>query len=558
MKPKERFYSYALLPSNCDHDASGVKDDSPIDLSTKRQSPIVPIVHSISPFASSDFDAHSITSPLNYSEWPSKYLLSNTSARNLQTQAPSSLLPYLLLNRPCFDVPPRVAESPIEYRTSKNGLIYDQYGNKYTIGQGPSGPSLIPLRSSPIIDIPKSGVYERVAHNGSHRSSLNNSSSTSSSPSTNSHQDYNETRRLLERSPTNSSLCPTPDESRINRSQNRSSNSNSSNNNSKFSLNLIRSSSFPSLVKTVKMSRKPFFLGKSCLVKSKSESSLPQFYYNQQEKSETKSPPKVATNGNNINHSKTEATRKYSKIHSAIIGQYYNKNGTDMNDSDPDKDDEDPIESGGSDDYGSDDALDLRVTNSLPRFHPDLAHPDAESLFHQINAFLNQHSPEKEEISASGPSPLDLYRQYYYCLMHQPAFASRAAAAVAVAETYAKLITSASHQNHRGIHHHASVDHSDNNTSMYETENDSPDYIINGTRAELRSADTTNNGISFDRKRISRPLTGKHVRHGTGASPSTLITLRNMIQERQRLKEIGGVEVNKYGKGKGGKRVKRK
>jgi hypothetical protein len=31
-----------------------------------------------------------------------------------------------------------------------------------------------------------------------------------------------------------------------------------------------------------------------------------------------------------------------------------------------------------------------------------------------------------------------------------------------------------------------------------------------------------------------------------------------MIQQRQRLKEIGALDVNKYGKGKGGKRVKRK
>lgn len=40
------------------------------------------------------------------------------------------------------------------------------------------------------------------------------------------------------------------------------------------------------------------------------------------------------------------------------------------------------------------------------------------------------------------------------------------------------------------------------------------------------------------KKRPTRTLTGKHVRHGTGASPSTLLTLRQMIQERQRAKEI--------------------
>lgn len=41
------------------------------------------------------------------------------------------------------------------------------------------------------------------------------------------------------------------------------------------------------------------------------------------------------------------------------------------------------------------------------------------------------------------------------------------------------------------------------------------------------------------RKRISRPLTGKHVRNGMGASPSTLVTLRKMIQDRIRLKALG-------------------
>lgn len=42
-----------------------------------------------------------------------------------------------------------------------------------------------------------------------------------------------------------------------------------------------------------------------------------------------------------------------------------------------------------------------------------------------------------------------------------------------------------------------------------------------------------------NRKRPCRALTGKHVKHGTGASPSTLITLRQKIQERQKAKELG-------------------
>lgn len=55
----------------------------------------------------------------------------------------------------------------------------------------------------------------------------------------------------------------------------------------------------------------------------------------------------------------------------------------------------------------------------------------------------------------------------------------------------------------------------------------------------------------LDRKRISRPLTGRHVRQGTGASPTTLATLRSMLKERQ-FREING------GLGENGKKSKKK
>lgn len=64
-----------------------------------------------------------------------------------------------------------------------------------------------------------------------------------------------------------------------------------------------------------------------------------------------------------------------------------------------------------------------------------------------------------------------------------------------------------------------------------DTSKDSPD----GSETELRLADTTE--LLDERKRVSRPLTGRYVRHGTGASPATLLTLRNMIQQRQRQRE---------------------
>ena len=192
---------------------------------------------------------------------------------------------------------------------------------------------------------------------------------------------------------------------------------------------------------------------------------------------------------------------------------------------------------------------------------------------------------------------LDLYKHYYYYLMQQQheqeqsTFASRV-----VAETYAKLLSSTT----KTITSPNGNDHLDRSTTtksppigfdtknqqfngksssfenngLYETKRTSPDcsqdgLIIvndgNGGITELRSADTTN-GTIFDRKRISRPLTGKHVRHGTGASPTTLLTLKNMIQQRQKLKEINQFNNNfgnnniRYGKSstKTNKRIKRK
>ena len=43
-------------------------------------------------------------------------------------------------------------------------------------------------------------------------------------------------------------------------------------------------------------------------------------------------------------------------------------------------------------------------------------------------------------------------------------------------------------------------------------------------------------------KRAPRPLTGRHVRPGTGASPKTLLLLRQKVLERMRLKDLLGDE----------------
>lgn len=50
-------------------------------------------------------------------------------------------------------------------------------------------------------------------------------------------------------------------------------------------------------------------------------------------------------------------------------------------------------------------------------------------------------------------------------------------------------------------------------------------------------------GYLSERKRIVRPLTGRHVRHGTGASPSTLASLRAMLQERKKMRDLAQSEV---------------
>ncbi|KAI1307277.1 hypothetical protein HDE_00801 [Halotydeus destructor] len=59
-------------------------------------------------------------------------------------------------------------------------------------------------------------------------------------------------------------------------------------------------------------------------------------------------------------------------------------------------------------------------------------------------------------------------------------------------------------------------------------------------KTELRSADTTNfQDFQENKKRVSRPLTGRHVRPGTGSSPATLLVLKKWLHERQRLRALG-------------------
>lgn len=59
-------------------------------------------------------------------------------------------------------------------------------------------------------------------------------------------------------------------------------------------------------------------------------------------------------------------------------------------------------------------------------------------------------------------------------------------------------------------------------------------------------------GIS-GKKRPPRALTGRHVREGTGASPSTLVSLRKAIEERQKFKKTDVIDRKSFSKKKSGK-----
>ena len=178
-------------------------------------------------------------------------------------------------------------------------------------------------------------------------------------------------------------------------------------------------------------------------------------------------------------------------------------------------------------------------------------------------------------------NPYSLFN-YYYLMNQSNPLTSRANVAASMAEAYSMLsermglvpnghpLTNPNdhhhhhHQHHPSSrspviitdsykdHHHQLLSHSRVIQSKFESTSVSPSSSLTdiecNLKAELRSADTTNLidhdsigqlGVGGERKRISRPLTGRHVRHGTGASPSTLLILRKLLKERQRLRDLG-------------------
>jgi hypothetical protein len=52
----------------------------------------------------------------------------------------------------------------------------------------------------------------------------------------------------------------------------------------------------------------------------------------------------------------------------------------------------------------------------------------------------------------------------------------------------------------------------------------------------FQAEDALNADDGEGRKKSTRPLTGKHIKTGTGAKPSTLLELRKKIHARQQMK----------------------
>lgn len=125
MKPKERFLNYALLSSaSCDQKQNLFKEDIPIDLSTKRPSPIG---HNFGLFKACDHPQ--FPSPPHGAEWSAKYCIPNLMAK--QYGYPPAIFPYLFINPNCLPgheierkhEDPLYEQFALPYRLPQDGLI---------------------------------------------------------------------------------------------------------------------------------------------------------------------------------------------------------------------------------------------------------------------------------------------------------------------------------------------------------------------------------------------------------------------------------------------------
>lgn len=559
MKPKERFLNYGLLaPDNCEPNQSPFKEDIPIDLSVKKQVSI-PSGHPFGLFK--EYEHSPFLGAPHLGDWAARYCFPNMVAKHYGYSP--NLLPYLFINPNCLPGP--------EIEAKKRGeAILDPFLLPYRLPQdGVLFPFKIDPFSSPPYHHPKERQSDRPP-----ASTESSSSSSSSSPYN--HQEYHlpEYPDTRNHDVTKSTGQIKPDDGSNHHSNHPNHHHTSQVGSQDISAQKAKLRKFlsypclPSLPELKERTAGRKSPTERALVRSKSECNLhlikwnstptkacapkklfaSNYYQNKMKEDSTKI---------NDNHTKADQmaddmqTKFYRNYRKEVIECWeFEKRG-----------------SKGRESGTGSDILDLRMTNTPTSNQtatgPHVSAIDAAKSAH-LDKLLQYGDCASKRLVKQPPvmatHPLDLYRQYYYYLIQEPSFASRAAA-VAVAETYAKLLSG---EVDKPSSHHHTCDKSPplDASAIYESKRTSPDCSVNSSsssRTELRSADTTNGNLAFDRKRISRPLTGKHVRHGTGASPSTLVTLRNMIQQRQKLKQSGKFDCSgRYGKAKANKRFKRK
>lgn len=172
MKPKERYLNYALLSTAaCQPNQSPFKEDTPIDLSTKR-----PPSHGAH---FGIFKAYEHTppfqSPPHGAEWPAKYCFPNLMAK--QYAYSPGIFPYLFINPNCLPSPDieRKHEEP----------LYEQFGLPYRL---PQDGLLFPFKLEPYAAHPH--LYRQVdRHPDADRATLSSESSSSrGSSSPNDHE----------------------------------------------------------------------------------------------------------------------------------------------------------------------------------------------------------------------------------------------------------------------------------------------------------------------------------------------------------------------------------
>lgn len=191
-------------------------------------------------------------------------------------------------------------------------------------------------------------------------------------------------------------------------------------------------------------------------------------------------------------------------------------------------------------------------------------------------------TPEQEEtflerLRHSAPVPWNVYSYYTQMMRNltEPRNHHRESVYHNEDKRPSSNVSSSSPQ-HRSLHnnqHHQTVTSSYQPPRSPDTTNASPPNSLlvaaiasgigNGNGNGVQNALVPPGSPSLpDSRKAARVLTGKHVRQGTGASPATLLTLRQKIQERQRAKEMSSQTTTHFGRStsnaKVGRDLKRK